>query len=46
MLLTAGHLVQVYMAPEVFQRQYGMSADLWSLGMMFYELLACRLPFW
>jgi calcium-dependent protein kinase len=36
----------VFMAPEVFRRQYGPEADLWSLGMMFYQLIAARFPFW
>jgi len=36
----------VYMAPEIFTRQYGLEADLWSVGMMFYQLVAKRFPFW
>jgi calcium-dependent protein kinase len=36
----------VYMAPEIFTRQYGLEADLWSVGMMFYQLIAKRFPFW
>lgn len=35
-----------YMAPEVFiHKGYSYSADLWSLGIIFYELLAGRNPF-
>ena len=36
----------VYMAPEVFQRDYGPEADLWSLGVMLYQLVTGRFPFW
>ena len=35
-----------YMAPEVFiHKGYSYSADLWSLGAIFYELLAGKNPF-
>ena len=34
------------MAPEVFQREYGLEADMWSAGMMLYQLMTCRFPFW
>lgn len=36
----------VYMAPEIFRRDYGLAADLWSLGMMAYQLTTARFPFW
>lgn len=36
----------VFMAPEVWSRHYGLEADMWSLGMLFYELLAARFPYW
>lgn len=36
----------VYMAPEVFKREYGQESDMWSLGMMMYQLLTGRFPFW
>lgn len=36
----------VYMAPEVFERKYGRSADLWSVGMLAYHMLSGRFPFW
>jgi len=35
-----------YWSPEVFMRYYDYSADLWSCGMMMYELLVGKLPFW
>jgi serine/threonine protein kinase len=34
-----------YMAPEQFQGAAGTNADLWSLGITFYEMLAGRRPF-
>lgn len=36
----------VFMAPEVWSRHYGLEADMWSLGILFYELLAARFPYW
>lgn len=36
----------VYMAPEIFLRDYSAEADLWSLGVMLYQLLSRRFPFW
>ncbi|KAK9813179.1 hypothetical protein WJX72_010182 [[Myrmecia] bisecta] len=36
----------VFMAPEVFKRHYGLQADMWSVGMMFYHLMTRRFPFW
>ena len=35
-----------YWAPEVFLRHYGPQADLWSAGVMMYQILCGRLPFW
>jgi serum/glucocorticoid-regulated kinase 2 len=35
-----------YMAPEVFSGSaYSFEADLWSIGVMFYEFLTGKLPF-
>jgi len=34
-----------YMAPEVINRKYGAEADVWSCGIVAYQLLTGRLPF-
>merc|ERR1712106_599079 len=35
-----------YMAPELLQGMgYGLDVDIWSLGVMFYELVVGRIPF-
>ena len=35
-----------YMAPEVMQgKGYSFEADIWSLGILFYELICGHLPF-
>lgn len=33
------------MAPEVLKECYNEKADLWSLGVMLYELLSNKTPF-
>ena len=33
-------------APEVFIGDYGVEADLWAAGMMMYQLIAGRFPYW
>jgi serine/threonine protein kinase len=35
----------VYMAPEAFQRKRNEQTDLWSVGVILYQILAGRLPF-
>lgn len=35
-----------YMAPEVLARSFGRPADMWSLGVLAYQALSNRLPFW
>ncbi|KAI8467254.1 MAG: hypothetical protein J3K34DRAFT_523859 [Monoraphidium minutum] len=36
----------VYMAPEIFERDYYVEADMWSVGIMLYQLYARRFPYW
>lgn len=35
----------IYVAPEVLKMRYGQKADLWSAGILAYQLLTGRLPF-
>lgn len=35
-----------YMAPEVIEQRYDEKADIWSAGIMMYQLLTGRFPFW
>jgi serine/threonine protein kinase len=35
-----------YMAPEVFNRSYSVEADVWSAGIMLYQLFSGRFPYW
>ena len=41
---TAG--TPLYMAPELFMRHWGIESDIWALGMLLYQLLAGKMPFW
>lgn len=41
---TAG--TPLYMAPELFMRHWGIESDMWALGMLMYQLLAGKMPFW
>jgi calcium-dependent protein kinase len=34
------------MAPEIYSRDYHVEADIWSLGVMLYQLYSQRFPFW
>ena len=36
----------VYMAPEVILQGYDAQADMWSIGMLMYQLLTGTFPFW
>lgn len=34
-----------YVSPDVLRQQYGLPSDLWSLGVVCFELISARLPF-
>lgn len=36
----------VYMAPEIFRRDYSSEVDVWSTGVTLYQLFCRRFPFW
>lgn len=35
-----------YMAPEMFMNLYGPKVDVWGAGVLLYQLLTNKLPFW
>lgn len=35
----------LYMAPEIFFGWYGIEVDIWATGMMLYQLISGKLPF-
>ena len=39
-------MVMLLQAPEVFIGDYGLEADVWATGMMMYQLMANRFPWW
>eukprot|EP01023_Acetabularia_acetabulum_P003158 TRINITY_DN11342_c0_g1_i2.p1 TRINITY_DN11342_c0_g1~~TRINITY_DN11342_c0_g1_i2.p1 ORF type:complete len:367 (-),score=55.19 TRINITY_DN11342_c0_g1_i2:346-1446(-) len=36
----------LYMAPEMFMRDYGFEVDIWAAGVLLYQLLTGLPPFW
>ena len=41
---TRGQGTALWMAPEVITQNYGFKADVYSFGMVMYELLTCKIP--
>lgn len=35
-----------FLAPEVLDGQYGLAADMWAAGVLLYQLVTGKLPFW
>ncbi len=36
----------IYMAPEVYRKSYTPAADVWSLGVMLFQIITGQFPFW
>jgi serine/threonine protein kinase len=36
----------LFMAPEIFARSYSFEVDIWSTGVLLYQLYSRRFPFW
>ncbi|WIA29513.1 hypothetical protein OEZ86_012014 [Tetradesmus obliquus] len=36
----------LYMAPEMALQRFGVGVDMWAAGVMMYQMLTGRLPFW
>lgn len=34
-----------YISPEVLEKKYSKKCDVWSLGVIFYQMLTGKLPF-
>ena len=43
--VTVGTGTAIYIAPEVLKQKYGLPSDLWSAGIIAYQLVTGRLPF-
>jgi serine/threonine protein kinase len=44
-VLTSRAGTPVYLSPELVRQHYGLATDLWSTGILAYQLLTGRLPF-
>ncbi|PNG71918.1 Calcium-dependent protein kinase 25, partial [Tetrabaena socialis] len=44
--LTSRSGTPAYMAPELVLQSYDEKCDIWSVGMLAYQLLTGRFPFW
>ena len=44
--LTSRSGTPAYMAPELVMQSYDEKCDVWSVGMLAYQMLTGRFPFW